>query len=214
MVSSRHNPSTARRIAKEIRRGESPESLLPLARSIPDPYYRSLSLVSIASSVNSRKSQSIFESALKEVGDVKQIWRRIELLGGITKSLKTISDENLKNGIFGKVLMLSLKEEEEHAKDFIVKYSKNYPDKLLETLLAHSVNLAQYPFESSKAVIRTWVKKKTIDSLISNVSELEGDLRSRLLGYLHFQLSKSKIQIEPTALSLALQANNSEEILR
>jgi hypothetical protein len=136
------------------------------------------------------------------------------LLGEITKKLKTISDENLKNGIFGKVLMLSLEEEEEHTKDFIVKYSKNYPDKLLETLLAHSANLAQYPFESTKAVIRTWVKRKTIDSLISNLSELEGELRSRLLGYLHFQLSKSRIQIEPTALSLALQANNSEEILR
>ena len=214
MSRSRHNPSTARRIAKEIRRGESPEGLLPLARSISDPYYRSLGLVSIASSVKSRKPQSIFESALKEVGDVKQTWRRIELLGEITKSLKAVSDENLKNRIFDKVLMLALEEEEEDAKDFIVKYSKNYPDELLGILLAHSINLAKYPFESSKAVIRIWVKRKAIDSLISNLSELKGDLKSRLLGYLHFQLSKSRIQIEPTALSLALQAKNSEEILR
>jgi len=211
---SRHNPSTARRIAKEIRRGESPEGLLPLARSISDPYYRSLGLVSIASSVKSRKPQSIFESALKEVGDVKQTWRRIELLGEITKTLKAVSDENLKNRIFDKVLMLALEEEEEDAKDFIVKYSKNYPDELLGILLAHSINLAKYSFESSKAVIRIWVKRKAIDSLISNLSELKGDLKSRLLGYLHFQLSKSRIQIEPTALSLALQAKNSEEILR
>ncbi|MEC9332673.1 MAG: DUF531 family protein [Candidatus Thermoplasmatota archaeon] len=214
MSRSRHNPSTARRIAKEIRRGESPEGLLPLARSISDPYYRSLGLVSIASSVKSRKPQSIFESALKEVGDVKQTWRRIELLGEITKSLKAVSDENLKNRIFDKVLMLALEEEEEDAKDFIVKYSKNYPDELLGILLAHSINLAKYSFESSKAVIRIWVKRKAIDSLISNLSELKGDLKSRLLGYLHFQLSKSRIQIEPTALSLALQAKNSEEILR
>ncbi len=214
MSRSRHNPSTARRIAKEIRRGESPEGLLPLARSISDPYYRSLGLVSIASSVKSRKPQSIFESALKEVGDVKQTWRRIELLGEITKTLKAVSDENLKNRIFDKVLMLALEEEEEDAKDFIVKYSKNYPDELLGILLAHSINLAKYSFESSKAVIRIWVKRKAIDSLISNLSELKGDLKSRLLGYLHFQLSKSRIQIEPTALSLALQAKNSEEILR
>ena len=84
--------------------------------------------------------------------------------------------------------MLSLEEEEEQAKDFIVKYSKNYPDKLLETLLAHSANLAQYPFESSKAVIRTWVKRKTIDSLISNLSELEGDFTRVFFGELRGDL--------------------------
>ena len=214
MAGKNHNPSVARRISREIKRGESPESLLPLAKSINDPYYRSLSLVSIASSISSKKSKNIFESAFREVNNVKEEWRRIELLGKIAKNLKIMSDGNQKNRMFEKVLVLSSKGKEEATKDFVVKYSKNYPDELLETLLYHTINLKQYSFESSKAVIRIWVKRKPVDSLLAQLLVIKSNLRTRLLGYLHFQLSKCKIQIKPTALETALQANNSEEMLR
>ena len=214
MAGKNHNPSVARRISREIKRGESPESLLPLAKSINDPYYRSLSLVSIASSISSKKSKNIFESAFREVNNVKEEWRRIELLGKIAKNLKIMSDGNQKNRMFEKVLVLSSKGKEEATKDFVVKYSKNYPDELLETLLYHTINLKQYSFESSKAVIRIWVKRKPVDLLLAQLLVIKSNLRTRLLGYLHFQLSKSKIQIKPTALETALQANNSEEMLR
>ena len=214
LAGKNHNPSVARRISREIKRGESPESLLPLAKSINDPYYRSLSLVSIASSIGTKKSKAIFESAFKEVNNVKEEWRRIELLGKITKNLKIISDDNQKNRMFEKVLMLSSKGKEEATKDFVVKYSKNYPDELLGTLLSHTLELKQYPFESSKAIIRIWIKRKPIDQLVSRLSDIKGDLRARLLGYLHFQLDKARIQTNPTVLSLALQSQNSEDILR
>ena len=214
MAGKNHNPSVARRISREIKRGESPESLLPLAKSINDPYYRSLSLVSIASSISSKKSKNIFESAFREVNNVKEEWRRIELLGKIAKNLKIMSDGNQKNRMFEKVLVLSSKGKEEATKDFVVKYSKNYPDELLETLLYHTINLKQYSFVSSKAVIRIWVKRKPVDLLLAQLLVIKSNLRTRLLGYLHFQLSKCKIQIKPTALETALQANNSEEMLR
>ena len=214
LAGKNHNPSVARRISREIKRGESPESLLPLAKGINDPYYRSLSLVSIASSISSKKSKKIFESAFREVDNVKEEWRRIELLGKITKNLKIISAGNQKNRMFEKLLILSSKGKEEATKDFVVKYSKNYPDELLETLLSHTLELKQYPFESSKAIIRIWIKRKPIDQLVSRLSDIKGDLRARLLGYLHFQLDKARIQTNPTALSLALQSQNSEDILR
>ena len=214
LAGKNHNPSVARRISREIKRGESPESLLPLAKGINDPYYRSLSLVSIASSISSKKSKKIFESAFREVDNVKEEWRRIELLGKITKNLKIISAGNQKNRMFEKLLILSSKGKEEATKDFVVKYSKNYPDELLETLLSHTLELKQYPFESSKAIIRIWIKRKPIDQLVSRLSDIKGDLRARLLGYLHFQLDKARIQTNPTALSLALQPQNSEDILR
>ncbi len=214
LAGKNHNPSVARRISREIKRGESPESLLPLAKGINDPYYRSLSLVSIASSISSKKSKKIFESAFREVDNVKEEWRRTELLGKIAKNLKIMSDGNQKNRMFEKVLVLSSKGKEEATKDFVVKYSKNYPDELLETLLYHTINLKQYSFVSSKAVIRIWVKRKPVDSLLAQLSVIPSNLRTRLLGYLHFQLSKSKIQIKPTALETALQADNSEEMLR
>ena len=67
--------------------------------------------------------------------------------------------------MFEKVLMLSSKGKEGATKDFVVKYSKNYPDDLLEMLLYHTISLKQSSFESSKAVIRIWVKRKPVDSL-------------------------------------------------
>ena len=194
MAAKNHNPSIARKIARQIKRGESPEGLLPLAQSINDPYYHSLSLASISSSINGKKSQKIFELALKESNKVTQAWRKLELLGEISKSLKTVSDTNQRKRRFEEVLLLSLKEKEEQIKDFFVKYSKNYPDELLGTLLSHTLELKQYPFESSKAIIRIWIKRKPIDQLISRLSAIKGDLRARLLGYFHFQLDKAKIQ--------------------
>ena len=125
-----------------------------------------------------------------------------------------MSDGNQKSRMFEKVLVLSSKGKEEATKDFVVKYSKNYPDELLETLLYHTINLKQYSFESSKAVIRIWVKRKPVDSLLAQLLVIKSNLRTRLLGYLHFQLSKCKILIKPTALETALQADNSEEMLR
>ena len=214
LVGKNHNPSIARKIARQIKRGESPEGLLPLAQSINDSYYRSLSLVSISSSIDGKKSQKIFELALREFNNVTQAWRKLELLGEISKNLKTVSDANQRKRRFEEVLLLSLKEKEEQTKDFFVKYSKNYPDELLGTLLSYTLELKQYPFESSKAIIRIWIKRKPIDQLISRLSAIKGDLRARLLGYFHFQLDKAKIQTNPTALSLALQSQNSEDILR
>ena len=209
-----HNPSIARKISREIKRGSPPESLLNLARTINDSYYRSLSFVSIASSIKGKKSKELFEEAISNLTRVKQAWRRVELIGEITKILKHISDDVKKNIMFERTLTLLKNEKGENAKEFFVKYSKNYPDEMLESLLNRSLSLKKYDFESSKAVIRIWIKRKPVDQLVSNLSKVKGELRPRLLGYLHFQLDKSGIQTEPTPLSLALQSPNTEDILK
>ena len=214
MASKNHNPSIARKISREIKRGASPESVLHLAKTIKDPYYHSLSLVSIASSIGGNKSKKLFEEAISDVKNVNQTWRRIELLGEITKILKSVSDKIKRNRMFEKILTLLLKEKREHVKDFFVKYSKNYPDEMLKLLLEKSLFLKNYEFESSKAVIRIWVKRNPVDLLVSYLSKVKGEMRPRLLGYLHFQLNKTGVQTNPTALSLALQSQNSENILR
>ena len=209
-----HNPSIARKISREIKRGAPPESLLNLARTVNDSYYRSLSFVSIASSIKGKKSKELFEEAISNLTRVKHAWRRVELLGEITKILKHISDDVKKNIMFERTLTLLKNEKGDNAKEFFVKYSKNYPDEMLESLLNKSLSLKKYEFESSKAVIRVWIKRKPVDQLVSNLSKIKGELRPRLLGYLHFQLHKSRIQTDPTPLSLALQSPNTEDILK
>ncbi len=44
-----HNPSIARRILRDLKRGESPENLIPLAKGITDSYYTALGLTYIVS---------------------------------------------------------------------------------------------------------------------------------------------------------------------
>ena len=148
----------------------------------------------VASSVGSKKSKEIFDSALRDLSNVEQGWRRCELFGKITKILKVISDSKQKEIMFEEILNLCLKEKGEHTKDFFVNHSKNYPDQSLETLLYTTIKLSQYQFESSKAIIRIWIKRRPAEQLISILSNVKGDLRSRLLGYLHFQLNKVRIK--------------------
>ena len=116
--------------------------------------------------------------------------------------------------MFDRILNFISNEKGENAKEFFVKYSKNFPDEVLDSLLNKSLSLRNYEFESSKAVIRIWIKRKSVDQLVSTISKVKGDLRPRLLGYLHFQLNKSGIKINPTALSLALNSPNTEDILK
>ena len=81
-------------------------------------------------------------------------------------------------------------------------------------ILETTVKLTGYEFDASKAVIRAWIVTTDINPLISILSSLEGELRIKLLGYLHLQLHKVKTNIYPSALELALDSSLSEEMLR
>ena len=218
MVVSRknHNPSIARRILRDLKRGESPEKLISTAKEISDPYYSALGLTYIASIglLERPKSEKLLKLVFSNTDKVEQSWRRLELLGEISKRLKNISDEKLKEIQYKQILKILISEKKERVKDFFVKNAKNFPASVLDSLLTNSLKLKGYEFESSKAVIRNWVGNKPIDKLVKILSSEEGDLRIKLLGYLHFQLNKSKIPRDQSPLEIALNFANSEEMLR
>ena len=145
MGSKNHNPSIARKISREIKQGTHPESLLNLAKTIDDPYYRSLSFVSIASSIKGRKSKEFFDEAISNLRRVNQAWRRIELLGKITKILK-LSAGDKKDVMFDRILNFISNEKGENAKEFFVKYSKNFPDEVLDSLLNKFFERLRVPY--------------------------------------------------------------------
>ena len=218
MVVSRknHNPSIARRILRDLKRGESPEKLISTAKEISDPYYSALGLTYIASIglLERPKSEKLLKLVFSNTDKVEQSWRRLELLGEISKRLKNISDEKLKEIQYKQILKILISEKKERVKDFFVKNAKNFPASVLDSLLTNSLKLKGYEFESSKAVIRNWVGNKPIDKLVKILSSEEGDLRIKLLGYLHFQLNKSKIPRDQSPLEIALNFSKSEEMLR
>ena len=218
MVVSRknHNPSIARRILRDLKRGESPEKLIPIVKEISDPYYAALGLTYITSTelLERRKSEKLLKQVFSKVDKVEQSWRRLELLGEISKRLKNINDSKLQEIQYKQILKLSMSEKKEKVKDFFVKNVKNFPPTLLESLLTNSLKIKGYEFESSKAVIRQWANNAPIENLITVLSTQKGDIRIKLLGYLHFQLNKSKISTDQSPLEIALKFADSEEMLR
>ena len=218
MIVSRknHNPSIARRILRDLKRGESPEKLIPIAKGITDSYYAALGLTYIVSIglLEKGKSEKLLKLVFSKVDKVEQSWRRLELLGEISKRLKNLQNGNLKDTQYKQILKFSTSEKKEKAKDFFVKNAKNFPASVIESLLTHSLKLKGYEFESSKAVVRHWVNNKPVENLIKILSKETGDLRIKLLGYLHLQLNKSKIAIDQSPLEIALKYVDSEEMLR
>ena len=233
-----HNPSIARRILRDLKRGESPEQLIPTAKGISDPYYAALGLTYIASIefLERRKSEKLLKLVFSKVDKVEQSWRRLELLGEISKILKNINDGKLKEIQYKQILKLLMSEKKESVNDFFIKNVRNFPFSFLESLLNSALKLRGYEFESSKAVVRHWINHKPIEPLVNLLSNLsikhdplngQPQIAVRLLGYLHFQINKLNISINPdkiispwskteyhNPLEIALKSTESEEMLR
>ena len=216
MAGKKHNPSIARKILRDIKDGVSPEDLLTEIDRLSDPYYASLGLIYIATSmsIKSPKSKKIFSKAFVNANRVDQSWRRLELLIEISKRLKKIEDGELKNIQYKKIFEIIITEKKKDINNFLIKNVKNFPIEQLDSILEKTVKLKGYEFDSSKAVIRAWIVTTDINPLILILSKLEGELRIKLLGYLHLQLFKVKTSISPSPLELALESSLSEEMLR
>ena len=210
-----HNPSLTRKIARDLKQGQSPEALLSVVDSITDSYYSSLSYFHLASSGFKRAKQTnnVFDLGFKNLRKVSQPWRRIELLGKITNILKKVSDTNVKSLQYNRLLSNLDKEKSSDSKDFFVKYSKNFPSTMLNYMLQETAKLREHEFAASKAVIRSWINKGKKDILIDNISELKSDIKVKLLGYTHLQFHKQNEKVSPTALEVALEAQNAEKHL-
>jgi|TARA_B110000438_G_scaffold186535_1_gene178203 hypothetical protein len=216
MAGKNHNPSIARKILRDIKDGYSPEDLLSEIDRLNDPYYASLGLIYIAISMSkkSSKSKKVFAKAFVNANRVDQSWRRIELLTDICKRLKKVDDGELKNTQYKKIFEIIITENKKDINNFLIKNVKNFPVEQLDSILEKTVKLTGYEFDSSKAVIRAWIVTTDINPLISILSKLDGELKIKLLGYLHLQLHKVKTLISPSPLELALESALSEEMLR
>ena len=170
-----HNPSIARKILRNLKEGNNPESLLTLTKSITDPYYTSISFFNLGSfeSKNIEKSKTWFNSGFKKVDKVNQAWRRVELLGKISKILKRVESEAIKEKQFALLLSYSSREKTQDSKDFFVQSSKNFPTSMLMQMLQKTVRLKEHEFAASKAIIRSWTNRGKPTALINQVLESE-----------------------------------------
>ena len=216
MAKNTHNPSLMRRIRRELKEGQDPEVLLPRAKAISDPYYRSLSLYLVIPHLNqkSKSCKSAITLANNEIDQVQQPWRRIELLGSITKLLKSFPEIEVKTKSYSMILSKLDSEKKVRTRDFLLNYSKNFPETFLEELLHISNSLEGSEFETGKAIIRHWINLKSHSFPVDKLINFKGQFKTKLLGYLHFQLSKSNKYTDSFILSKAVETVDSQESLK
>ncbi|SVD65041.1 uncharacterized protein METZ01_LOCUS417895, partial [marine metagenome] len=137
MAGKNHNPSIARKILRDIKAGHSPESLLTEVDRLSDPYYASLGLIYIATSLSTKslKSKKMFAKAFVNANRVNQSWRRLELLIEISKRLKKIEDGELKNIQYKKIFEIVITEKKKDINNFLIKNVKNFPIEQLDSIL-------------------------------------------------------------------------------
>tara|TARA_B100000902_G_scaffold146263_1_gene143392 strand:- start:803 stop:2230 length:1428 start_codon:yes stop_codon:yes gene_type:complete len=214
-MSKKHAPSLMRQIRRELKEGKSPDGLFPKVKSISDSYYRSLSFYQLIPylSPKSKQFKEAISLASKDIEKVQQPWRRIELLGSISKSLKTIQDTDIMYDSYSTILEKLDRERNKDIKEFLVKYSKNFPEFCLGNLLMISSKLKGHEFETGKAIIRHGVKLGSSSRLIDILLKFDSTSRTKLLGYLHLQLFKLNKNKDPKALLKALENTKDQESL-
>jgi len=210
-----HNPSMMRRIRRELKEGKDPEVLLSKTKSISDSYYLSLSLFLVIPHLNpkSKSCKKAIILANNEIDKVQQPWRRVELLGSISKLLKSFPENQIREKSYSLILKKLISEKNSNIKDFLINYSKNFPESFLEELLIISSTLESSEFETGKAIIRHWAKIKANNSLIESLLNFSPKAKTKLLGYLHLQIAKSTKNKDSLILSKALESADSSELL-
>ena len=142
---------------------------------------------------------------------MQQPWRRVELIGSISKILKSVSDIRLQRQLFSLILEKIRIEKSKEIKDFLLKYTKNFPESYLSHLLNLSKNSKGNEFETGKAVIRHSMNIKSNFQMIDSLLEFDYHSRVKLLGYLHLQQFKSDKKIDSKALLTALDNAKTQE---
>ena len=203
-----------RKIRRELKEGKDPDFLLSKSKSITDSYYLSLALFLIIPHLDSKSKSCKTATALasNEIDKVQQPWRRIELLGSISKLLKSLPQNQIREKSYSIILEKLSSEKKSKVKDFLINYSKNFPENFLDDLLLISSNLESSEFETGKAIIRHWANIRANISLVESLQNFDIEPKTKLLGYLHLQIAKSHKKSDSSILLKALEFADTQEL--
>ncbi len=201
----KHAPSQYRAILRELKntKSERTSKLLAKARAIKDPYYISLSLfhISFTPTLKPSEAMSIIEEALKTSNKIERNWRKAELLTIFAKKLskwrKSEVEENRQKIINTILDEINKMPEGKGLSDAILGCAPHLGCNNLLSLLNKAILNKGFELDDAKGIIRHWSKHcirsgPTITELRDSIMKIEEDIiRSRLLGYLNIQCSRS-----------------------
>ncbi|MCU0798160.1 MAG: DUF531 family protein [Candidatus Thermoplasmatota archaeon] len=200
MPNSVGDPQNCRSISRELKRGRKGEELLGSARSMKDPYYRSIALVEIGlkGSMHEDRAGHILEEALKEASSVTSEWRRGELLGEILHQANRSEDPRKNAQLTRGSLDLLRAIPSGHGLSEGIKACAKSADAVLGMeLLVLALDNRGFELENGKSVIKAIFRDKgpspeTVEAMERTLERRRGDLtRTLLFSYLFLQLDQA-----------------------
>lgn len=214
-----HNPSRYREIVRNAKSGDRKDLtiLIDEARDLNDPYYSSLALFDLSSDprLNLVLATTVAEEAISGCNKVDRLWRRAELFTLIAKKISSWRNHEttqikikLLNKITDSIILMPIGK---GLSDAIVGCAPYLCHKCLGTLLSKAITNKGFETIDAKVVIRQWAnrckeegpKLEEIMSILENINDKI--IRSKLLGYLHLQLKKSKWSQNFSPLNYAVE---------
>lgn len=187
-----------RSVKRRSGRGDNPQSLMRDAESIRDPYFRSLSMLVILFSgkISDSQDNRILERVIRDSKDVKQEWRRAELMTEILK-ISSRSD-----GPYGKRIESMIMNEIMNMKpgsgksDAIKGATKFVTSERIPDLIGFSLENRGFEKDDIRTIIRSTSENgsliRSYGILFGEIGRIEDQkLKFNMYGYLHLQSRKA-----------------------
>lgn len=225
----KHTPSAYRSLIREAKStedggGRSIHAIIGDARRLDDPYYAALALFSLASDarLDGRKGFETAKESLRSIDRVQRQWRKAELVVAIVKKVrgwrKDTAGEDIepeRDHLYGRIVDIILSMPAGKGPSQAVRGgTKSIPEKYLPGLLKKAISNNGFVRDDVKPILKAWAadggKKGSPETLPVReiIIMLNGidtpALRSKLLGYLHFQIRKNGIESPISVLTEAV----------
>lgn len=204
-----HAPSAFRALVRESKSGtgRSPAELAAAARGLPDPYYASLALISIAldGRLSPKDADKLAEESLAMAVRENRPWRKAELLAELcakARGSRFIGTVSL--SVIAKIRKI---DDGKARAEAITGCVSSVGCGNAAAMLSLGMGNMGFELESCKPVIKFWAEScpESVPSAIPALETMPLSLaRAKLLGYLHTQLQRSGSE-ETAAMEAAVQ---------
>ncbi|MDD4307842.1 MAG: DUF531 family protein [Thermoplasmata archaeon] len=191
-----HAPSAFRALVRESKSGtgRSPAELAAAARGLPDPYYASLALISIAldGRLTPKDADKLAEESLAMAVKENRPWRKAELLAELcAKARGSRFTGTVSLSVIAKIRKI---DDGKARAEAISGCVSSVGCGNAAAMLSLGIENSGFELESCKPVIKYWAEScpESVPSAISALETMQLSLaRAKLLGYLHTQLQRS-----------------------
>ncbi len=210
-----NDASRFRALARDLKDGKGKIQAESALKGISDPYFRSLSLLSIAihTKIGKEEKLQLIEDSLVEASRTEPLWRRGEVFSYLLRDSSGLDDEVVTRIEDGLLEEVKLFEKGEGLSEAITKIARYLPCSGVMDLLSVASENLEFSGADMKVIIKNWARRCSragpspddILMFISKIPDLQ--IRAELLGYLHLQILKSDPKnISPHIFASALSA--------